>query len=358
MDISKLDTRLSSLDFNGENTKWINAHDKRLSIYGVYYDENHGLFLRVPDSVTKATGNPSVETLARTSTGGRLRFVTDSEYIAIKASLPYFYILPHMSITGSHGFSVYVNGKFQNRFAPDFKNIIKACNDGNENICFSQRKKIANSRKERLIEIYFPLYGGVSELYIGLEEGATVKEAPEYKNKKTMLFYGSSITQGACVSSPGNDFISILARKLDIDYINLGFSGNGNAEDAMIDYIVSIDASMYAFDYNMYADKKDRVLPTHFSIYERIRAKHPDALILLYDKPGCDYESYPEREETIRATYEKAISMGDKRVCYIPAKDLLGEGDRDCCMVDHNHPNDLGAMRMAEAMYSVVKDLI
>lgn len=358
MNISKMDTNLASTGLTDEKINWINSQDKRISVHGVYYDEKEKLYVRVPGSVTEATGNPSVVTLARATAGGRIRFVTDSDYITIKASVPYFYMLSHMSITASHGFSVYVNGKYENRFAPTFKSFLKACNNGNENILFTERKKIADSRENRLIEIYFPLYGGVSELHIGIEEGSTISEAPLYKNPKPLLFYGSSITQGACVSRPGNDYISIIARRLDADYINLGFSGNGNAEDAMIEYIASLDASLYAFDYNMYADKKDRVLPSHFSIYERIREKHPDALILLYDKPGCDYGAYPEREEIIRATYEKAIAMGDKRVCYIPAKDLLGEGERDCCLVDHNHPNDLGAMRMADAIYSVIKNLI
>ena len=99
-------------------------------------------------------------------------------------------------------------------------------------------------------------------------------------------------------------------------------------------------------------------LGNHFSIYERIRQKHPDALILLHDKPGCDYEPYPEREKIIFSTYEEALRLGDKRVCYICARELLGEKDRDCCMADTAHPTDLGAMRMADAIYAAIRDMI
>ena len=315
--------------------------------------------MRLPDYVSTATGNRGLPSLARMTAGGRLRFVTDSDYISIKAALPLYLPMSHMSITGSHGFSVYVNGIHKNRYSPVFQDFTEALRKGeNEKVFFAERKRVGTVREYKTVEIYFPLYGGVSELFIGIEPGTTIRKAAPYKNTKPLLFYGSSITQGACVSRPGNDYISILARKLDSDYINLGFSGNGNAEDAMIDHIASIDASLYAFDYNMYAHCKDRVLPPHFSIYERIRAKRPDALILLMDKPGCDYSPYPEREAIIRATYEKAIALGDKRVCYIPAKDLLGNSERDCCMVDTNHPNDLGAMRIADAIYSVLKDRI
>ena len=356
MDISKIDINLASGEI-GDNIKWVDSHDARFSVHGVFYNHEEKLYMRVPEEVVKATGNPSLHTLSRMTSGGRLRFITNSKFIALKASLPAFSPAPHMPITLTHGFSVYADGVFKNRYSAVFKDFLEVKEYGEKNrIVFAEKKDIGESGEERIIEIYFPLYGGVSQLYVGVSSDATIKAAPLYKNEKPLLFYGSSITQGACVSRPGNDYVSILARKLNYDYINLGFSGNGNAEDAMIDYITSIDASMYAFDYNLYPNK-NRILPPHFSIYERIREKHPDSLILLYDKPGCDYEPYPEREKIIFSTYEKALKLGDKRVCYIPTRELLDEKDRDSCMADIHHPTDLGAMRIADSIYSVVSKM-
>ena len=358
MDISVVDKNFALIDIEDEDVKWIDSHDERLSLYGVYFDEENGLYMRVPDDVSKKA-NPSLLSLSKMTAGGRLRFVTDSSYIAIRASLPAFIPLPHMSITGSHGFSVYADGFFQARYSPRFNDFSGVSGDYlKERVLFVEKKTLIPSDKKRVIDIYFPLYGGVAQLYIGVEQGAVIERAPEYKFKKPMLFYGSSIVQGACVSRPGNDYISVLARRLDSDYINLGFSGNGNAEDAMIDYITSIDASVYAFDYNMYASFPKRVLPPHFSIYERIRKAHPDKGILLYDKPGVDYAGYPEREAIIKATYDKARALGDEKVAFVSADELLGKGERDCCMVDGSHPNDLGAMRIANALYPVVKQLL
>lgn len=357
MDISKIDINLASGGV--DNTiRWMSAHDKSFSLHGVFYNPEEELYMRVPHNVSEAMGNPGLYVLSRMTSGGRIRFVTDSEFIAVKASLPAFSPAPHMPVTLTHGFSVYADGVFRNRYSASFKNILEAKNydDFKNKIYFSEKKKIADTKKERLVEIYFPLYGGVSELFIGVSEDAVVKEAPPYENPKPLLFYGSSITQGACVSRPGNDYVSVIARKLNYDYINLGFSGSGNAEDAMIDYINSIDAELYAFDYNYYPSRKDRVLPPHFSIYERIREKHPDSVILVYDKPGCDYEPCPEREKIIYETYEKALKLGDKNVCYISPYDLFGEYDRDSCMVDVSHPNDLGAMKMADAICAVIAE--
>ena len=361
MNISTVDTNLASYGIEGFEIEWVSGFDERLSLHGVYFDEKESLYMRVPDDVAEATNNPGIPTLSRRCAGGRIRFVTDSDFISIKAKIPAYKPFPHMSITASHGFSVYADGFYRNRYSPVFKDFIEYKGEWDNPkgfLFFAERKIIGDSKKERVIDVYFPLYGGVSELYIGLEPGSSLKKAPAYTIKKPLVFYGSSITQGACVSRPGNDYISIVARRLDADYLNLGFSGSGNAEDAMIDYINSFDGSLFAFDYNMYQSKKDRILPPYFSIYERFREKHPDAIILMYDKPACDYEPYPEREEIIKSAYERAIALGDTKVCYISAYDLLGDGERDCCMVDVSHPNDLGAMRMADAIYNAIKDKI
>lgn len=360
LDVSTIDANLATLKFDNNEVEWISAHDKRFSLHGVYYNEGEGLYMRVPDEVSDASNNPGYRILSRLTAGGRLRFVTNSKYISIKAAIPPKMPMPHMSITGSHGFSVYADGFFRNRYSPvfaDYKLLFEE-NPDSKKIYFAERKLIMDTNEKRVIDVYFPLYGGVCELFVGVDHGSIVEPAPQYVCEKPLLFYGSSITQGGCVSRPGNDYVSILGRRLNMDYLNLGFSGNGNAEAALIDYINSIDAALYAFDYNYYSHRKDRVLPPHFSIYERIREKHPDTPILLYDKPGTDHEPCAEREEMIRETYEKALKLGDKKVGFVPARALLGEGERDCCMVDVSHPNDLGAMRMADALYPVIKKLV
>ena len=45
-----------------------------------------------------------------------------------------------------------------------------------------------------------------------------------------VVFYGTSITQGGCASRPGMSYQAILGRRLNLDHVNLGFSGNGKGE--------------------------------------------------------------------------------------------------------------------------------
>ena len=366
MDISTIDPNFAAVTIKDEDSvSWISAHDERMSLYGVYYEEKDGLYVRMPADVA-LSANDKLGWAVRMTTGGRLRFVTDSPYIAIKASVPAFHPMAHMSLRGSHGFGVYADGFFENSYSPNFRDFMSVDTNqplkervyfAQKNILFHKNTTYGEDHKS-VIDVYLPLYGGVAELYIGVAAGSAVEKAPEYTYKKPILFYGSSITQGACASHPGNDYTAIVGRRLDADYINLGFSGNGNAEEPMVDYINSIDASLFAFDYNMYAKFPDRVLPPHYSIYERIRKKHPGVPILLYDKPASDYTFYQKREDIIRATYERALSEGDELVAFVSAHELFGEGDRDCCTVDASHPTDFGAVRIADTLTPVIKKLL
>ncbi len=356
MDIEKMDPNLAAVSGNCEGVEFISSHDKRFSLHGVYFDEKERMYRRVPEEVASQVSDYLVA-LGKMTAGGRIRFITDSPYIAIKAAIPCFSIMSHMTITGSHGFSVYADGFFQNRYSPTPKAFAKTFAKG-EKIYFADKKNLLKPEGKKLIEIYFPLYGGVSELHIGVAPNSIVEKAPDYAIKKPMVFYGSSITQGACVSRPGNDFISIIGRRLSADSVNLGFSGNGKAEDVMIDYFNSYDASVFAFNYYMFKSHPDLVLPPHYSIYERLREKHPDTPILLWDFPSVDYMPHDERAEIVCSTYEKAVANGDKKIAYVTGKSLYGERERDCCTVDGAHPNDLGAMRMADVMTPVIKELL
>ncbi|MBQ8374040.1 MAG: hypothetical protein IJX98_00505 [Clostridia bacterium] len=63
------------------------------------------------------------------STGGRIRFVTDSLYVAVKAVVADTLVSSNMSLGAQSGFSVYVDGVFEGNLRPEFVNI-KSAKDG------------------------------------------------------------------------------------------------------------------------------------------------------------------------------------------------------------------------------------
>ena len=355
MDISKIDPNFSNSFVNEPDVFWRSVHKHPFSVHGVFYDSEEGMFLRMPKEVARNVSS-EVYALSQRTSGGRVRFKTDSPYVAIYCEAPTFGAMPHMPITGSHGFSVYCNGVYAGKVMPSVKEVTTP---HEERISFGGVVKLcADGWKD--IEIYMPLYGGVCELLIGVKEGTKVDTPREYTYKKPIVMYGSSITQGGCASRPGNDYAMRLSRMLDADVLNLGFSGSGNAEPAMLDYLTGLDASAYVFDYNYYSSRPDRILPKHSEIYEALRTSDPSVPILMIDKPAYMFagDDYPIRSRMIRDTYERAKNAGDHLVDMMDARELFGEEEPDACVVDTAHPNDLGFYRMADAIFPRLKRLL
>ena len=358
MDITKLDERLANQPLKVTDVAWHSPHDAPFSIHGMMYDEALSLFVRMPQDVAEAV-SPSVKSLSRATSGGRVRFRTNSNYVALSCVIPCFNPAPHMAMTTLGGFSIYVDGQYRGKVGPSYNDLLA---QQDHTIAFrgacSVPKKACDMHD---VEIYFPLYGSVRQIYIGLREGAIIEAPTPYAYPEPIVFYGSSITQGACASRPGNDYTAHLSRMLNVDYINLGFSGNGNAEPPMLEYLTKLPASIYVYDYNYYLDRPERILPPHLSIYEQLRRANPLAGIVLVDKPSTIYnvKGYQARNKMIRESYEETVRRGDDMVAYLDGADFFGHDvPHDACLVDSDHPNDLGFWQMAKALYEPLRTLL
>ncbi len=328
---------------------WRDATDEPFSLCGVTYTEEEG-YKRLPDAVA-AKVSEGVRGLAYHTSGGRVSFRTDSPYIVVYCKNRFCGIMSHMTIVGTFGVSLYVNGKFDGIVFPNAEDVI-----GEEKKPFGGvRYPTGEGVKD--IELYMPLYAGLDFFAIGLKEGSIVEKPREFSVKKPIIFYGSSITQGGCASRPGNDYAALVARKLDADYINLGFSGNAKGERAMAEYIAGLDSSAFVLDYDHNAPSAEYLENTLYPFYEIVRSAKKDIPIIFMSKP--DYENAgEERRKVVESAYRKAVAAGDKKVSFIDGRDLFGKEGRDGCTVDTCHPNDLGFYRMAEAVYPVLKEYL
>src|SRR5690606_35801392 len=76
--------------------------------------------------------------------------------------------------------------------------------------------------------------------------------------------YGTSFVQGGCAPRPGMSYPAIVARRLDHDFINLGFSGNGKTEPENAKFLTELKPSAYILDSlpNLTVEQvKERVAP-------------------------------------------------------------------------------------------------
>ncbi|MBP3337232.1 MAG: hypothetical protein J6L59_02350 [Clostridia bacterium] len=341
LDISKVDGNFTiETKIDKKDIKFYKIDEAPFKVYGVF--KENGKYRRMPEDIAKSVSE-GVYVLHSNTAGGRVKFVTDSPYIAIHAKMDGLGKMPHFALTGSAGFDLYVDNYYAKTFVPPFE-----VEDGYESIIDIGKKEC------REITINFPLYSNVCKLYIGLQDSASVSEAEPYKNAKPIVYYGSSITQGGCASRPGMSYQAIVSRAFNYDYINLGFSGNAKAEDEMIDYIKNLDMSIFVYDYDHNAPTVEHLEKTHEKMFKAIRQKHPLLPVIMMSRPKHFLtEEEKTRRSIIETTYRNAILSGDKNVYFIDGE-ALTELCKDSGTVDNCHPTDFGFASMAKALTEVI----
>ncbi len=335
---------------NCEGLKFYSFKSDPFRIYGLYDAQNpqRKRCVRMPEEVAERVSE-SVKNLNFNSAGGRVRFTTTSNYLALKMKKSPVEMGKNFSVAGRGGIDVYIR-----RGAVSEQIFIKTFIPTVD--CSDLEDILKLPRGEKQITMNLPNYSGTTELFIGLEESSTLSVHPDYTVEKPVLYYGSSITQGGCASRPGMSYENIISRRLDVNYINLGFSGSAKAEDAIIDYMAGLDFSVFVCDYDHNAPSVEHLRNTHEKLYLKIREKHPDAPVIFVTKPDfwLKWGECERRRDIIYNTYINAKNRGEN-VIFIDGYSLFAGQNREDCTVDGCHPNDLGMFRMAEVIGKAVE---
>jgi len=340
------------------DTKWFCPCKPPFHLAGFKWFEHDRIYRRLPehpdDKVPEAVDN-----LANSTAGGQIRFQSDTTQVVVRVKLAGPANMNHMPATGQCGFDIYVGPTGDQTFY----NVAK----------YDRTRKSYEVRlfehpvaEMRNFTLNFPLYQGVDEILVGLDPHSTVAPPPAYAWDKCIVIYGTSITQGGCASRPGMAYTNILSRALNVEVVNLGFSGNGRGEPELARTIAGIhDPGLFVLDYEANCcglDRLRRTLPEFISI---LRKAHSDVPILVVSRIRGGRENHnkrlrEEREERLsyqRRTVNDMRELGDSRLHFFDATDLLGD-DFDECTVDGSHPTDLGFLRMARGLEPVIRSII
>ena len=361
MKLSEVDENLKiETNLKKDDIRFYDVLKPPFTLYGVIPPEKSGeIFYRIPPEVAE-TVNRGVAAMNRCTAGGRVRFKTDSSYVAIRVDIPSEQDLldhgPHMAFTCAAGMDLYetIDGKerYVLTFIPplNFKEYYESI------IEFPDAR-------ERELTINMPLYGGFTRFLIGVEEGAKIEKGREYTHSLPVVYYGSSVTQGGCASRPGNSYQSIISRRLDCNYINLGFSGWARGEQTMADYISKLPMSVFVFDYDHNAPTAEHLAATHQAFFKTVRKANPELPIIFASKPHAESltayrsaEDVEARFQIIKRTYDEAVASGDKNVYLIDGRDMVKDIP-DCWSVDISHPTDIGFYAMAKAFGDVLEKI-
>ena len=326
--------------------------DDRFKIEGLAFFESEKRYHRLSKE-SKGNVREVVYWLASHPSGGQIRFITNAKKIYVNVKNTGDYMMCHMPKTSQQGVDLYFKRKQDKKY--QFFTCAKfnvPCNEY-ESIVFE-----ADNKEEKQIIINLPLYEGLDKILIGIESDAYIKKAKDKKNKEKIVVYGTSVTQGGCASRPGMAYYNILSRWLDIEIINLGFSGNGKGEDMIVDYMAGLTMSAFVSDYDHNAPSIAHLANTHLNMYQKIRAFHPDIPYIMISRPdmdSCNQNELADRRKVILDTYHYACAQGDSNVWFIDGSSIFRGPYEELCTVDGVHPNDMGFAMMADAIGSVLK---
>ncbi len=335
-----------------DSIRWHDVRD--WGVEGKGWTETAKYFDRLPAKAEKSVRG-AVWSLSRHSAGMLVQFSTDATAISADYALTSPSLaMPHMPATGVSGLDLY------------------ASDDEGQSRWLSVARPTAQQMNTQLISgiapgkrnytIYLPLYNGTEYLRIGVPAGASFEPiAP--RTEKPLVFYGTSITHGACASRPGMPHPAILGRRLNRPVINLGFSGNGRMEKEVGELLCELDGAVYIIDClpNMQgAEVAEKAEP----LVRQLRAARPDTPILLVeDRTYANTPFIPEKQDrhqaarqALQTAYKNLQAGGVKGLHYLKGELLLGN-DRDDT-TDGSHPNDLGFWRHANAFEPVLKKIL
>lgn len=323
------------------------AHDAPFSLHGVYFDGE--CYRRVPQSIGDATSE-AVAQLCRHTSGGRVRFSTNATRLAVRARLRADKTYMNITQFCQTGFDLYRDdakrSAFQGVFCANFENR------------FDFTAELALEAGEKELTLYFPTYGEVTQLEIGVEAGTSVSSHAPYKNGPPIVFYGSSITQGASASRPGLSYPAIISRRSNTDFINLGFSGACKGEAAMVEYIATLPMAAFVCDFDHNCSSAEKLKLRHFPVYERIREKHPTIPFYMVTRPDFYYNKMDfDRRAVVMESYLRARALGDENVYFIDGSAFFNGADSPLEMtIDGTHPTDEGMARMASYIGGVLRE--
>ncbi|MDR0661476.1 MAG: SGNH/GDSL hydrolase family protein [Prevotellaceae bacterium] len=338
-----------------QEIKW--AEGRTLTVEGkAGKGQRDHFYDRLPGSAKKEA-RQELWDLAQHSAGLCIRFSTDSPNIHARWTLRFDTNMPHLTCCVTNGIDLYAldeqSGKWL--WAGLVKPYKKSDNSG---------AILKNLPKEmRHYMLYLPMYNGIDSVFIGTDSDAQLLSFERNSKHKPVVFYGTSIMQGASASRCGLAATAILGRFFNVETINLGFSGNARMESVIGDVMTSMDASCYVVDClpNMTLAMINERAATFIKQLKTVKPHIP--IILVECSPNeagwldqSEETRINEKNKAFYAIYQELLANGYTDIYYVPNTTLIGN-DREAT-IDGTHYNDLGFVRYSECLKSVLGKIL
>ena len=354
-----------ALTLAGEEAKVVyrNGFEAPFEFSGIPWRGANGELRRLPVTITeKEVSKHTANFHSYHTSGGEVRFRTDSDVISIRAEVYRISDPAHMTRNAAAGFALFVGvGTPQER-------LLRAMSPATPEMRHNPAKNfcrvdstitLKSGRRMRDLSLYLPLYAGVRKLEIGLVRDARIETPRPRRVKLPVCFYGSSITQGCSAGHSGNMYPTLLCRAVDAPQINLGFSAGAKGELCVAEAIAGLELSALVIDYDHNAPNPEHLRKTHEKFFRAIRKARPKLPIILVSGPrDASVPGSRERRDIVKATYDRAVAAGDRQVYFVDGMTFFDRVPRKFCTVDNTHPSDLGFYLMYEKILPVLRQAL
>ena len=347
-----------------DSLRYVNAMDYRMINYA--FDKT--LATRLPAALQDSL-RKSIWPLAQCTAGKAFRFATNSRTIGVRYNLLTNMHMMHMADTGIKGTDLYIwdenTGQWQ--FVVSSRPVrkdtpVRPREDSIQNKVYVQN--LDGAMHEYMI--YLPLYNGVHWMEIGVDSSAVITQPVlnSPRSDRRIVFYGTSVTQGGCASRTGMVATSILQRWLDVEVVNLGFSGEGRMDYCIARAMTTIpDVAAFVIDPlgNNTVPMVDTLTINFINILRRAR---PDVPIVMVEGEMFTYGNYNQVSgNTLRQKnalwHDKYLELkrqNPNNLYYVTCEGLTGPQAEGT--VDGDHLTDLGFWWYARKMAPILKAIL
>jgi lysophospholipase L1-like esterase len=323
---------------------WIPFPDSRIELRGLpWFAENSPELWRLPKSAQVRVPK-GVWTRGLAPDGGRIRFSAPTSQLAIRVQV----VQTQKKLAY---FDAYIDAEFAGTAGSPGPRTA-------ELVLFADR-----DRGSKNITIYLPNTSEVRVLAVAVDAGVKPGPPPPFARPEPLICYGSSVLQGTGSAHPSKTYPAVLARRLNLDFINLGFGGAGKAEPVVVELVNRPQACGFLFDLGKSYGAQPQEPYTR--MLAEIRAKHPTVPVFcvtpIYSTKEATEQEYLERSENLRTLMRGAAlarqQSGDRNTWVVEGLELFGAPDKDL-FNDPLHPNDDGNERMGERLVALVKSKV
>lgn len=350
--IYDFDKNMGPKDEEEINLNWFDAKDSRhFTIYGstVLNEDGYSRFSLGERQILEGI-NPGEAGCSEHCAGVMVKFITDATDIFVKVTLKAKFDMTNMTQLGQCGMDLYNYDENLNTYV--FHNVTRYPFDG-----VTYKSRIGDFRqlpqKSRSMIINFPLYMPVCKCEIGINTWANLTP-DSFKTQHRITVYGTSITHGCSASHPGMAYTNILSRRLDTEFLNLGFSGSAMMEGIVADFIGNRKTDMLIIDTEPNAGVDKTLKNNCCEFLDRFYALQPNVPVIIFTRMPFAFDLYDMDKIKLRDYYKEFLQKVVKKykrkgykIYFADQSKVFGKNFTEYT-ADGIHPNDIGMVKIAD----------